>query len=67
MLGVPGTAWPEHGIDTEFAHFANENDKVMTQDFTKRFIGHRNIGFASRAISELRMSVSASHRSAACF
>jgi uncharacterized repeat protein (TIGR03803 family) len=37
-------ARPEHRINPEFAHFVNEYDKVMTENFGKRFVDHRHIG-----------------------
>jgi len=30
----------------------NENDQIMIQDFTKRFVNHRNIGLAPQTLSE---------------
>jgi hypothetical protein len=29
---------PEHRINTEFTHFVNEHDKVMTENLAKRFV-----------------------------
>jgi hypothetical protein len=31
----------------------NEHDKVMTENFAKRFVDHRNVGLAPQAVSEL--------------
>ena len=34
-------------------HFVDENDKIVTQNLTKRFIDHRRIALAANAIAEL--------------
>jgi hypothetical protein len=47
---------PEYGVNTKFAHFVNEHDKVMTKDFAERFVDHRNVSLAAKAISELPWS-----------
>lgn len=44
---------PKHRVNSEFAHFVYENDKVMTENFTERFIDHRHIGFAPQTVSKL--------------
>ena len=44
---------PKYRINAKFAHFVTEHDKVMTENFAKRFVDHRNIGLASQAVSEL--------------
>ena len=45
-------ARPEHGINSEFAHFVNEHHKIMAETFAERFVDHRNISLAAKAIPE---------------
>src|SRR5579863_2295417 len=53
MKGVRfSAAMPKHWVNSEFAHFVNEHDKVMTENFAERFIDHRNVGLASQAVAE---------------
>jgi hypothetical protein len=30
---------PKHRINSEFAHFVNKHDEVMTENFVERFVG----------------------------
>src|ERR1700730_2872992 len=44
---------PKHWFNTEFAHFVDEYDKVMTENFAQGFVVHRNVVLAPQAVSEL--------------
>jgi hypothetical protein len=44
---------PEKNILPDFAHFVDEYDKVMAENFAERLVDHRNIGLATQAVSEL--------------
>jgi hypothetical protein len=51
QLYAGGRSVPKHGINAEFEHFVDKYDKVMTENFTKRFIDHRYIRLAPQAPS----------------
>ena len=38
-------------INAKFAHFVDENDKVMTENLAERLVDHRHIGLAPQAVS----------------
>ena len=39
--------FPEQGFNSEFAHFVDEHNKVMTEHFAKRLVDHRNVSLAA--------------------
>ena len=43
---------PEHGVNSEFVRFVNQYNKVVAENLTERFVNHRNVAFASEAVSE---------------
>src|ERR1700734_3786615 len=53
QLYTRGRSRPKYGVNSEFAHFVNENDKVMTENFAERFVDHRNVGLRPKRVSEL--------------
>jgi hypothetical protein len=44
---------PKNRINPKFTHFVNDHNKVMTENFTKRFVDHRNIGLAAKRMAKL--------------
>lgn len=48
-------ARPEHGVYAKFARFVNEYDKVMTENFAKCFVDHRNVGLAPQAVAKFAL------------
>ena len=45
----------QNTVNAKFAHFMNENGKVMTENFAKRFVDHRDVSFAPQAVAELAL------------
>src|SRR5205807_1146028 len=43
---------PKYRVNAQLVHFVNENDDVMTEHLTKRFVDHRNIRLAPQVVSE---------------
>jgi hypothetical protein len=41
-LSYSALSRPEHRINAEFAHFVDEYDKVMTENFAECFVDHRH-------------------------
>ena len=35
--------------------FVNQNDQIMTQNLTKSFVNHRNVGLAPQTVPELAL------------
>lgn len=46
---------PEHRLYAQFAHFMNEHNEVMTENFTERFVDHRHVGLAPQAVTKLAL------------
>ena len=47
---------PEHRVNSQFVHFVDEDNKIVTQDFTERFIQHGGIGLAPQSVSKLPLN-----------
>ncbi len=50
--GLCHCGFPEYRFNPQFVHFMDENDKVMTENFTKRFIEESGISLASERVTE---------------
>jgi hypothetical protein len=46
---------PEHRLNPEFVHFVDEHYKVMTENFTKRFVEQSGIGLAPERVAKLAL------------
>ena len=45
----------ENGADSQFINGTDNAANVMTQNFSKDFVLHSNIGFATHVVAELRL------------
>lgn len=43
---------PENRLDAEFVRLVNEDYEIMTENFTKRLVDRRHIGFAPRTVAK---------------
>ena len=46
---------PENRVDTQLVGFMNQDDQVMAQYLTKRFVDHGSIGLAAQRVAELAL------------
>ena len=52
LSNLLGAVRPKHRVYTKFAHFVDENDKVVTENLTKRFVDHRRLRLASQTVAK---------------
>jgi len=52
-MGLRRFFGPKNRVDSEFVHFVDENDEVMREHLTKRFVDNSNVRLATQAVPKL--------------